>query len=183
MSNIGAFVNVSLDGFFAGPNGEIDWFKAIRKSDDFDAYTHGAAKSGSTLLFGRTTYEMMKSYWTTPEAAQVDAHMTNVMRNSKKIVISRTLKSVEETPAWKNVELRRDIGDFASDDSVTILGSGSIVQQLANRNLVDQFQLVVVPLILGAGKPLFKDVKKIDLTLQNARSFSNGLVVLTYRPA
>jgi len=185
MSTIGVFIHVSVDGFFAGPNGEIDWFKAIRKDDEYDAFTHEQAASENTLLFGRTTYEMMKSFWPTPEASKADPKMAEVMRNSPKIVVSKSLESVEEGPNWKNVRLlreldRNEIAGLKKHTDVTILGSGSIVQQLANLGLIDEYLLVVVPIVLGSGKPLFKDVRKMDLRLEDARSFGNGVVVHRY---
>jgi dihydrofolate reductase len=73
VSRINVFIHITLDGFYAGPNGEIDWFKSMQKSDDFEKYTHGESKDGITLLFGRTTYEMMKSFWPTPDAENATA--------------------------------------------------------------------------------------------------------------
>src|SRR2546422_9314236 len=103
MKKISVFDHVSIDGFFAGPNGEIDWFKSIEKDDDFEAFTHESAKSESTLVFGRTTYEMMKGFWPTPEAIKMDPDMAKVMDESPKIVFSKTLQRVEEGPNWKNI--------------------------------------------------------------------------------
>src|SRR5436853_2059142 len=183
MNKISVFIYVSIDGFFAGSHGEIDWFKEIGHDEEFDSYTHKNAKSGSTLLFGRTTYEMMKSYWPTPQAMSSDPGMAAVMNDSRKIVFSRTLKSVD----WKNVELRPTIDRdeiiaLKQQSDLTILGSGSVVQQIANLGLIDDYTLVVVPLILGNGKPLFNDVHKTNLALREAKSFRNGIVVLHYAP-
>jgi len=183
MSTINVFNHVTLDGYYAGPNGEIDWFKSMKQSADFDAYKAKQSGSGGALLFGRTTYEMMTQFWPTPAAEQLDPKMTKIMRESKKIVISKSLKKLEETPTWKNLELRHDIGDFDNEGDVTILGSGTIVQQLMNRGLINELQLIVVPLILGKGKSLFKDVKETNLELKDSRSFSNGVVVMTYKSA
>jgi dihydrofolate reductase len=179
---------VSVDGFFAGPHGEIDWFKAISRDEEYERFTHQQSKSESTLMFGRTTYEMMKSYWPTPDAIKNDPQMAAVMNNSPKIVFSKTLKTVEEGPNWENVtlvrQIRRDaILEWKRKSDITILGSGSIVQQLANLGLIDEYQLVVVPLVLGSGKRLFQDVKKIDLHLQDSRAFANGIVVVKYTSA
>ncbi|HWW62991.1 MAG TPA: dihydrofolate reductase family protein [Thermoanaerobaculia bacterium] len=183
MKKIGVFENVSIDGCFAGPNGEIDWFKSIEKDEDFEAYTHGQSKGGSTLLFGRTTYEMMKSYWPTPQAKKADPAMAKVMNESPKVVISKTLKSVDD---WNNVRVLDDINAVRAlkeESDITILGSGSIVRQLANLGLIDEYQLVVVPLLLGAGKALFKDVKMTGLKATEARRFGNGVVVVRYAAA
>ncbi|VVB94657.1 Uncharacterised protein [uncultured archaeon] len=188
MRKISVFDHVTVDGNFSGPHGEIDWFKVIKKDDEWEKYTHGKAKSGrGTLMFGHTTYEMMKSYWPTPDAIKNDPDMAKVVNNSPKIVFSKTLKSVEEGPDWKNIRILNEIRPeeilkLKEKEDITIMGSGSIVQQLANLGLIDEYSLVVVPIILGAGKPLFKDVKKTSMKLLEARSFKNGIVLLRYQP-
>ena len=187
MRKISVFNHVTVDGFFAGPNGEIDWFKVIKKDDEYDKLTHEAAKSGSTLMFGHTTYEMMKSYWPTPEAIKNDPRMADVMNNSPKIVFSRTMKRADEGPNWKNITLlheidRGEIRKLKETRDITILGSGSIVQQLASAGLIDEYQLSILPIVLGAGKSLFKDVRTMNLNRVAARTFQNGIVLLTYRP-
>jgi dihydrofolate reductase len=190
MSKLNVFIHVTVDGFFAGPHGEIDWFKSIAKDAEYDEFTHAQSKSGGTLLFGRTTYEMMKSYWPTPDASNSDPDMAQVIRNSRKIVISKTLQKVDEGPNWKNILLLhqispKEINELKEQErkDITILGSGSIVQQLANLRLIDSYGLVVVPNILGTGKYLFKDVGKTALTLLQARPFKNGLTFLAYSAA
>ncbi len=186
MRKIAVFNHVTIDGFFAGPKVEIEWFKVIKKDDEWDKYTHGQAKSGSTLMFGHTTYEMMKSYWPTPDAIKSDPGMAKVVNNNPKIVISRTLESVEEGPNWKNIRILNEIRPeeilkLKQKENITIMGSGTIVQQLANFGLIDEYSLVAVPVILGAGKPLFKDVRKMNLKLLEARAFKNGIVLLRYQ--
>ncbi len=187
MRKIAVFNHVTIDGFFAGPSGEIDWFKVIKKDDEWEKYTHGQTKSGSALIFGHTTYEVMKSYWPTPDAIKNDPDMAKVMNNSPKIVFSKTLQSVEEGPDWKNIRIlneirKEEILKLKEKEDIMIMGSGTIVQQLANLDLIDEYSLVVVPIILGVGKPLFKDVKKMNLKLLEARAFKNGIVLLRYQP-
>jgi dihydrofolate reductase len=112
--------------------------------------------------------------------------MAKVVNESPKLVFSRSLRRVEETANWKNVELAREI---ESDDvrrrkksgiDFTILGSGSIVQQFSNLRLLDECALVLVPIVLGSGKRLFEGVRPTELALLESRSFANGLVVLRY---
>ncbi|HEX6642951.1 MAG TPA: dihydrofolate reductase family protein [Thermoanaerobaculia bacterium] len=182
MGTISAFVHVSVDGFFAGPNGEIDWFKTIQKDSAYDAYIHQQSGSGDTLLMGRTTYEMMKSYWPTEDARKNDPAMASVMNDSPKIVFSKTLDPEQD---WKNVTVVREIDSkeilaLTESGDATILGSGTIVQQFTNLRLIDRYALVVVPLLLGAGKALFQDVDGLDLKLDESRSFGNGIVVSKY---
>jgi dihydrofolate reductase len=190
MAKLVAFTYVSLDGYFAGPRGEIDWFKAIGKDDEYESYTHRQSSSGGALIFGRTTYEMMKSYWPTAPARKADPEMAAAVNENPKIVFSKKLNEADEGPHWKNVTLLHDIeaSDIrkrkgAATKGFTILGSGSIVRQLARLGLVDEYSLVVVPLLLGAGKPLFDDFEKTRLELAESKSFRNGLLVLRYRPA
>ena len=179
MSTINAFTQVSIDGYFAGPNGEIDWFKNIERDDEYDKYQHQSARGGSTLLMGRTTYEMMKSFWPTDEAKKMDPDMASVMNESPKVVVSKSLKDVSD---WNNVRILREINrdEIEKLGNVTILGSGSIVQQLSNLGLIDEYFLVNIPVVLGAGKLLFKDVKKKNLKLHESKSFGNGIVVTKY---
>jgi dihydrofolate reductase len=187
MGKIGSFTHVSLDGYFAGPNGEIDWFKTQDEEDrEFSAR---ASRLSGTLIFGHTTYEMMAAYWPTPEAMKSNPDVAKVMNIAPKIVFSRTMKPVKDGPLWKNVrvipEIKREeilrLAEEAGGDFV-ILGSGSIVQQFARLGLIDEFQLVVNPVILGAGKYLFRDVNRMNLELLEMRPFRNGRVFLRYRP-
>jgi dihydrofolate reductase len=190
MRRITVFNYVTLDGYFAGPLGEIDWFKSIKKDKEFDLETKGQAKSGGTILFGHTTYEMMKSYWPTPEAMRNDPEMAKVVNNGEKIVFSRRLESVEEGPNWKNVSLMKEITKESitklkkqKGKDITIIGSGSLVRQLTDMGLIDEYQLMVVPVILGDGKNFFSNVRQMDLELIEGKFFNNGIVQLRYRPA
>jgi dihydrofolate reductase len=185
MGKIVSFTHVSVDGFFAGPKGEIDWFSCEDEEDRL--FSAGASRGSGGLVFGRTTYEMMAGFWTTPGAAALNPDVAEVMRNTPKIVFSRTMRPVEDRPLWMNtrvipriereeiLRMKRDsAGDFA------ILGSGSIVQQLARLGLVDEFQLMVNPVVLGDGKYLFQGVGRLDLDLLGERTFRNGRVFLRY---
>lgn len=186
MNQISVFDHLSTDGLFAGPNGEIDWFKLIEKDEEYDKFIHEESKSGHTLIFGRKTYDMMKSYWPTQDAIKTDPNMARLMNTSRKIVFSKTLKSVEEGPNWKNIKLLRDIRPeeiikLKENEEMIILGSGTIVQQFSNLGLIDQYALAIVPVILGAGRPLFEDVRMTNLELLDTKSFRNGIVFVTYR--
>jgi dihydrofolate reductase len=192
MRKISVFIHVSLDGFFAGPNDEIDWFKVIKKDPEWEKHTYRESHSGNTLLFGERTYKMMKSYWPTAAGIQSDPHIAKVLNESPRIVVSKTSDSVKDEGNWKNVTIIRDLNndtitklkeERGGTGAITILGSGSIIQQLANMGFIDEYELVVVPIILGEGKYLFKDVKMTEMDLVESRSFQNGLVSLRYQPA
>ena len=187
MRKLGAFTIVSLDGYFAGPNGEIDWFK---NSDEEDKrFSAENADPSSTLVFGRTTYELMKSFWPTPFAIQSDPAVAGVMNNAQKIVFSRTMKQEPDGPVWKHVRVIREMTPETivrlkaePGGDLVILGSGSIVRQLANLGLIDEYGLFVHPVILGSGKYLFEGVKKTSLKLIGSRALGSGKVFLKYRP-
>lgn len=186
MGKISVFNHVSVDGFFAGPKGEIDWFKAIKPDPEWEEYTHSQAGTNSTLIFGRTTYEMMKSFWPTQAALDMDPGMARSVNHSPKLVFSKTLENVEEGPNWKNTRLRREIDpdeirELKKNEDMTILGSGTIIQQLATMDLIDHYSLVVVPIVLGKGKSFFTDVS-LPLKLVATRSFNNGITLLDYEP-
>ena len=190
MGRLTSFIHVSVDGYYAGPNGEADWFKDTEKDPEYEAWTHEQAAGGDTLIFGRTTYDMMKSWWPTPRAMKADPQMAKVVDESPKIVFSTTLEGPQEAPNWKNVTIvdsidKKDVKKRKEqvDGNLTILGSGSVVQQLSNLGLIDEYDIVVVPVVLGEGKPLFDDVKKKELKLVESRSFKNGLTLLRYAAA
>jgi dihydrofolate reductase len=187
MGRISVFNHITVDGFFAGPHGEIDWFKFITSDDDWNAYTHQQAGTEATLIFGRTTYEMMKSYWPTADAIKTDPGMANAVNKSPKVVFSKTLQRLEEGPNWKRLTLLheivpKDIRRLAEAGDMTILGSGTIVSQFAKLDLIDEYLLASVPIILGSGKSMFADVDTKNLDLVEARAFDNGIVLLHYQP-
>jgi dihydrofolate reductase len=186
MKKLSVFNYLSLDGFFAGLNGEIDWFYSLPKDDEWESYTQSAAGATRTLMYGRTTYEMMKSYWPTEEAIQSFPEMANAINNNPKIVFSKTLKGFKEEENWKNVIILNKINPEEiikqkEKDDIVILGSGSIIQQLANLDLIDEYSVVIVPIILGSGKSFFKNVNTTNLDLIEARSFKNGIVFISYK--
>jgi dihydrofolate reductase len=130
---------------------------------------------------------MMASFWPTPMATQNMPAVAERMNALPKFVFSRTLKSA----SWANTTLVN--GDLAADmrklkaasgPDLTILGSGSIVAQLAEDKLIDVFQIVMCPLVLGGGKKLFDGIgSPLSLTLTESRGFGNGSLMLTYAPA
>jgi len=186
MRKLSVFESISTDGFFCDEKNDMSW--AHRGPDaEFDGFTAENAGGGGTLLFGRVTYELMKSYWPTPKAQQDQAAVAEGMNNLEKIVFSRTL----EDPGWKNARIVN--GDPAgavrelkqgSGSDLVLMGSGSIVSQLTQARLVDSYQFVVVPIILGKGRTLFEGVKdRLNLKLTKSRPFKNGNVVVWYEPA
>jgi len=186
MRRLVVFNQVSVDGYFADVNGDISWFKNNQKDAEFQAFVEGNATGGGVLLFGRITYELMASYWPTPFAAQNDPVVAERMNNLPKVVFSRTLDKVE----WNNTKLVK--GDMAAEirkmkkesgQDMAIMGSGRVVSQLAQEGLVDEYQIVVYPVVLGRGRTMFDGItKRLTLKLTKTRTFGNGNVLLCYVP-
>lgn len=187
MRKLSVFNNVTLDGYFTDANGDMSW--AHQGSDDaeFQAYTRSNASGEGELLFGRVTYEMMAAFWPTPAAQQMMPEVADGMNRMRKSVFSRTLTEA----TWNNTRLIK--GDLAEEvrkmkseagPDMVILGSGSIVAQLAAARLIDAIQLVVNPVALGKGRTLFEGVpERLQLKLTTSRAFGNGKVVVSYEAA
>ncbi len=184
MSKLSVFNLVTLDGYFAGPGGDISWHNV---DQEFQELANEASNSGNTLLFGRVTYELMAGYWPTPEGIKDDPVVARGMNRAEKIVFSRTLTNAD----WNNTRLVKDdmLAEVrrlkqGSGKDLTILGSGSIVAQLAQEGLIDGFEILLNPVVLGQGKTMFEGVQgRFSLKLKSARTFKNGNVLLNYEPA
>jgi dihydrofolate reductase len=187
MPRLIVFENVTLDGYFAGPDGDLSWSHNQEKDPEWDKFVADNASGGGQLLLGRKTYDLMASYWPTPRAAQNDPEVAKGMNSLPKVVFSRTL----DNPTWSNTTVKS--GDLAdevrkmkkgSGRDIAVLGSGSIVSQLAKEGLVDEYQIVVHPVVLGKGRTAFEGVpKKLDLKRTKARTFNNGNVLTCWEPA
>lgn len=185
MRRLSVFEQVTLDGFFADANGDMSW--AHRSDPEWTAFTTENASRGGMLLFGRITYQQMASFWPTPMAAEMMPLVARQMNDLPKIVFSRTL----EEATWKNTRLVKD--DPAAEvrrlksepgPDMAIMGSGSVVAQLAQTGLIDRYDLVINPLALGSGKTLFDGMtRRLALKLTKTRVFGNGNVLLSYEPA
>jgi dihydrofolate reductase len=181
---------ISVDGFFAGPHGEIDW---ILRDPEVDKALHEPrpdqppSAGSDTMLLGNVTYTMFENSWPQiakdPNAPEELHKLADEVIRMTKIVFSQTRQEV----TWENSKLfhgnlleeveklKRSAGT-----DIIVFGSGTIVQQLSNAGLIDEYFLAVTPVVLGEGKPLFKDVKKLNLHLLEARHFQSGNVLLRY---
>jgi len=174
---------MSLDGYIAGAGGDISWHNV---DEEFQELAKAASNSGNTLLFGRVTYQLMSSYWPTSEAIKNDPIVARGMNSAEKIVFSRTLDKV----GWNNTRLVT--GDMVSEvrrlkqgsgKGLTVLGSGSIISQLAQERMIDEFEILLNPVVLGQGKTMFEGVAdRFSLKLIKARTFGNGNILLNYEP-
>jgi len=180
-------MRVTLDGFIAGPHGEMDWMEEFF-DEALATYESDLQKTVDTALFGRVTYQGFESYWpqvaldpASPPGLVEYAQHLNAMR---KIVFSKTLSRVE----WNNSTLVKEIVPEAITQmkhepgrDILIHGSASIVQTLTNLGLIDTYQLLVYPVVLGSGKPLWSDISHtVKLSLVSIRTHPSGVVVLSY---
>jgi dihydrofolate reductase len=185
MRKLLVFNQVSLDGYFTDDKGDISW--AHRSDPEWNAWTEENAKGGGVLVFGRITYDMMASFWPTPAALETMPVVAKQMNDLPKVVFSRTM----DRATWQNTKLvKTGLVDEVrrmkkeSGDGMVIMGSGTIVSQLAQVGLIDEFQIVVNPIVLGKGRTMFEGVKdKLNFKHTSTRTFGNGNTVLNYEPA
>ena len=183
MRKLVSFMVVTLDGYYEGPNGEFDWPNV---DDEFYEFSISQLNDIDTLLFGRVTYEGMASYWPTPEAIASDPAVAGAMNAIPKIVFSRTLDKAD----WHNTRLIKD--NVAEEvlklkqqpgKDLALFGSPGLTVSLVEHGLVDELRVMVHPILLGAGKSLFKGLtKRVSVQLTRTTTFSSGNVLLCYRP-
>lgn len=176
------FNHVSLDGYFTDARGDMSW--AHTRDEEWQRFTNENAGGEAELVFGRKTYQMMAGFWPTPQARQAMPEVAASMNRMRKYVFSRTLQKLD----WENSTLVR--GDLATEvrrlnaqpgPGLLIMGSGEIVSQLTEAGLIDEYQIVTVPLVIGKGRTLFEGVStRPRLKLTKSRTFQNGNVVSWY---
>ncbi|MFZ1132139.1 MAG: dihydrofolate reductase family protein [Terriglobales bacterium] len=189
MRRLIVFNNVSLDGYFADEHGDMSW--AHQPDPEWKSFVEQNASGGGELVFGRITYELMASYWPTPRAIKNDPLVAEGMNRLPKVVFSKTLQKA----SWNNTRLvkedlsaeirkmKQDPGQAPGLDML-IFGSGSLIAQLAHQGLIDEYQIVVHPVVLGKGRTMFDGLtRKLPLKLTRTRTFANGNVLLWYQPA
>src|SRR6195952_1527049 len=179
------FMHTSLDGFVAGPNGEMNWIKVDEEMFDFVATMTAQA---DTALYGRVTYEMMQNYWPTaggkPNASKHDKEHSAWYNKVSKIVLSKTIseKGLENTIVISD-QLADHVNKIKKQDgkNILIFGSPTASHSLMSHGLIDEYWLFVNPVLLGQGIPLFKDVtERTKLKLIETKTFSCGVIALHY---
>lgn len=185
MRKIIFLIHVTLDGFVAGLNGEMDW---ITYNDEVEKYAHTLHSTTNAAMYGRTTFQMMEGYFptvpTNPDSTPGDRKHAQWLDEATKIVVSTTL----ENPRWKNTVV---IHDNVADEIMKIkeqpgkdtllLGSPTLAQTLMQHDLIDEYRINVNPVLLGAGKLLFSALDTpLSLRLLESKTFSGGVVALRY---
>ncbi|PZR11655.1 MAG: dihydrofolate reductase [Flavobacterium psychrophilum] len=185
MRRIISFMHISLDGYVAGPNGEMNWIKV-----DEEIFDHVGKRigKGDTAMYGRVTFQMMEGYWPTaadsPNASKHDVEHSAWYKNANKIVISNTLNETDfantkviSTNLAENInEIRQQEGE-----DILLFGSPTTTHSLLKLNLIDGFWLFVNPVVLGEGIPLFIETKdKMPLKLLSTTQFTSGVTELNY---
>ena len=187
MRKIISFMHISLDGFAAGPNGEMDWIKV-----DEEIFDHVGKRISETdtALYGRVTYQMMEDYWPTagdqPTASTHDIEHSKWYSKVHKVVLSKTMnpdnyRETNTTIISDNLSDRINEIKLQGDKEILLFGSPTATHSLIQLNLIDGYWLFVNPIILGQGIPLFADIKdKIKLKLLTTRQFTSGVTELNY---
>jgi len=178
-------MHVSLDGFAAGPNGEIDW---IYLEDELFEDIHNIVQRADTALYGRVTYQLMKSYWPTaaksPTATKHDIDHANWLNPAVKIVFSKSLKETD----WQNTRI---VKNHAAEElrelkkrpgkNMILFASPSLAITFMSQDLIDEYWFNINPIILGRGKPMFQDVSGVrKMKLLGSKTYENGVVNLHY---
>ena len=189
MRKVVFFMMTTLNGLYergrwdVDPNG-IDWHQT---DEEFEAFAAAQLGDADTILFGRVTYEGMATYWPTDEAIASDPEVAEKMNALPKVVFSRTLASVD----WENSRLAgpdvageiRRLKALPGKD-IIILASSDLAASLAADDLIDEYRIMLNPVLIGRGKPVFAGLASdVRLTLLATRTFGNGNVLLTYAPA
>jgi dihydrofolate reductase len=189
MRNIISTAWVTLDGFIAGPDGAMDWVGEIY-GEAMGRYENDLVSAADTLLLGRVTYESFAGSWPhvpdNPDASEGEKTYARMLNAMRKVVFSRTLERAE----WNNSTLLHEVTPEAIEQmkrepgrDMLIYGSASLVRALTQLGLIDEYQVLVHPVILGGGKPLFGGLAdRVRLRLVDTTTHPSGVVVLTYRP-
>lgn len=177
------FMMVTIDGYYAGPDGDIDWHNT---DEEFNEFAIEQLDEVDTLLFGRVTYEMMAAYWPTPEAIRDDPAVAGRMNAIPKMVFS----SAQLDPRWQNTRLVRD--NFAEEvtllkqqpgKDMIIFGSSKLAASFLDHDLLDEARIMINPVVLGRGKPVFEGVRdRLRFKLTKTRAFRSGNILLYYQP-
>jgi dihydrofolate reductase len=182
MSSLSAFIQISLDGYYCTTGGDMSWAHKSAEDKEWTEFMTVNSAKKTTLLFGRKTYEMMASFWPTPRAAAYAADTAKNINRARKVVVSTTLRN----PTWNpttliSKDVEKQIAQLKAEENLVTLGSGELVTWLTERRLIDHYTMVICPIALGSGRPVFGGLKRhLSLRAENTRSFKNGTTVIDY---
>jgi dihydrofolate reductase len=186
MRKIIYLVHASLDGRIDGPNGEFDW---PVMGTELPAYSIGLNDRVDTFLYGRVVWEMMSGFWPHAESMSNDAHdleFAPIWRRTPKIVFSKTL----EMAAWNTRVISEDIAEQVTGlkrrpgKDLLLTGGSGLAATLTRLGLIDEYHIVVHPVVLGGGRPLFpKPEDRMAMRLVESRTFNSQTVLLRYEHA
>ncbi|MBI5670581.1 MAG: dihydrofolate reductase [Chloroflexi bacterium] len=190
MRKIIAMIHLSLDGFAAGPNDELDW---IAYDEELEQYAHSVQDLTDAVIWGRRTYEGMAGYWLTvpgnPASTPSELEHAHWLDRATKIVVSRTLDRIEWNNAQNTVLIKDNIAATINQikrqpgKDIWFLGSPMLAQTFMQLDLIDEYRLNLNPSVLGCGKPLFANItRNFQLKLLESRTFKSGVVGLRYEP-
>lgn len=190
MRKVIALIHLSLDGFAAGPNDELDW---ISYDDELEQYAHSLHATTDAVIWGRRTYEIMAGYWLTvpgnPDSTPAQLEHARWLESATKIVVSRTLDRIEWNDARNTVLIKDHIAEEINTikqqpgKDIWFLGSTMLAQTFMQLDLIDEYRLNINPTVLGSGKLLFAGVSRgFRLKLLDARTLKSGVVALRYEP-
>ena len=183
MRNIVVWLSMSLDGFIAGPDGDLSWH---RVDDELHQHFNDDLRGMSAFLHGRRTYELMAAFWPTadrdPGSTAPMREFAGIWRDMPKIVYSRSLDRAE----WHGTVVREVVPEQvralkAEPGGEMSLGGADLAESFRRHGLVDEYRLYVHPVVVGRGTPLFPAGTRLDLSLAESRPFGNGVVLLRYR--
>jgi dihydrofolate reductase len=175
-------LHTSLDGFVAGPNGEMDW---IKFDDDLFDFVGTFTEKADTALYGRKTYQIMDAYWPTaadqPNAGKHEREHSAWYQKVEKVVISNTMKEKKEKTTFIGGDIKAQIVELKNKPGkdILIFGSPTAAHELMKRNLIDEFWLFVNPVLIGHGIPAFENIQdKTSLEYLETKDFKCGVVGL-----
>ena len=190
MRKIISMIHLSLDGFAAVPNDELDW---ISYDDELEQYAHSLHVMTDAVIWGRRTYQGMAEYWLTvpgnPASTPAELEHARWLEQATKIVVSRTLDRIEWNNAQNTVLIKDNIAEEINaikqqpGKDIWFLGSTGLAQTFMQLDLIDEYRININPTVLGRGKPLFAGVtRSFPLKLLDAKTFRSGVVGLRYEP-
>ncbi len=190
MRKVISLIHLSLDGFAAGPNDELDW---ISYDNELEQYAHSLHAHTDTVIWGRRTYEGMASYWLTipgnPASTPAELEHARWLDAATKVVVSRTLERIDWNNAQNTVLIQDNIAEEINKikqqpgKDIWFLGSTMLAQTFMQLDLIDEYRININPIVLGRGKLLFDGVtRQLPLKLLESKTFNSGVVALRYEP-